>query len=156
MNDVLAYRVSAGQQLAVRVAIGCFVALGLGLLVVGGVPWGNRIGSAVAALIAAVLLHRFTLHLSLKVTETSVTVTTPVRTFSFPTAELIRASGGRLLTLHLARGATVRVLAVTNTNVTVALRRDGRTEAVAHEINQFLSRAPNRDAGDAISGRDSS
>jgi hypothetical protein len=139
MSERLVYRVSQGQQVVVWVAIACFLVVAGGVLVIGDKPWGNRIGASVMALLAAPLLHRFSIHLCLEITPEQVQVATPLRSFGFPTTDLSHASGGRLLTLHLTSGATVRVLAVTNTNVTVGRRRRGRTERAADEINAFLT-----------------
>jgi hypothetical protein len=74
----------------------------------------------------------------LEIDQDQVRVIAPLGRLQFPLDDVTHASGGNVLRLSLRSGESVRVIAVTNTNVTLLLHRRGRTEHVASEINELL------------------
>lgn len=98
-------------------------------------PWGNRIGAALVLSAGALFIWLIALRPHLHIEEGVVTVVGPIRTNSFPLADLKMARGGRFLTLVRRDETYVRVWAVQNTNITLFLGSEGRTERVARDLN---------------------
>lgn len=153
-RECLRYRTSA-----VLHSGGWLVTIGFGVAALALVgldtskPWGNRVGGAAFLWLGALFTYRMAIRPQIEVCRDAIRVRGPWSTVQFPASELVEATGDSLLRLHRKDGSTVNVLAVSTDNVHLVLRRRGRAERIADEINRYLgSGAPSASLVPDVSG----
>jgi hypothetical protein len=105
-------------------------------------PWGNRLGAAgfASAGVAFAYLVGIYPRLDLDLVRNVGKLRSPIGSREFALLDVAEANGGAMLRLRFVNGDMVRVFAVTNANLTLMMKRRGRTEEVADLINAHLRR----------------
>lgn len=103
-------------------------------------PWGNRLGAAAFAWagVGFAYLVGIRPRLDLDLLRQVGQLRSPLRSREFALLDVAQATGGAMLRLRFVDGDVVRVFAVTNANLTLMMKRRGRTEEVADQINAHL------------------
>lgn len=119
------------------VAAAALLGVGVVVLVMPN-PLPDRLVAAAFALSGAGFVYAMMVRPRLEIDGDEVLVVAPVGSKRFPLTDLQSASGGRFLTLHRRGGEDVKVFAIQNANATLILKREGRTQRVAEQLNDLI------------------
>lgn len=137
MTEPLVFRSNVVLRTGAQVAMAVLVVVAGILLALSG-PWPDRIVSAGCLLGGAGLAYSLSVRPRLEIDDREVLVVAPIGSKRFPRSEFQSASGGRFLTLHRRAGEDIKVFAVQNANLSLMLKREGRTERVAQQLNDLV------------------
>ena len=126
------------------ILVGRLVAAAL-VLARSPIPWAGR--ALVAAMLMPIALLGYALGIRPRVTMEAdeIRLVGPVRTMTVKISDVSHAAGGSVLSLHMRDGGVLISRAIANTNPTLLLRREGRTEAVAAALNAAIAERREQD-----------
>jgi hypothetical protein len=141
------YRQSTGL-----LTFGALSMVGFGLapiaLMLSTRPLDSRLSSSTMCVLGCGVTYLLALRPKLTIDDDTVLCVGPVGRVRFPSNDLVRAIGERILVLERCDGARIQVWAVQNANITEMFGGGGRSERVAAEINLLLSGRVPSESGD--------